>query len=225
MARFTDQQIDRLKQDISLQRLIESQSIKLKKHGKDLIGLCPFHDDHDPSLVITPDKNLWHCLGACQCGGSVIDWVMKSEGVSFRHATELLRNDYHPSLVASSSKPLTGAQPPGAPVYRASLHIKRSRTKKIVTPFQRDTDDQKLLNQVIDYYHQTLKQSPEAQAYLEKRGLIHPELIDTFKLGFANRSLGYRLPRKETKDGAAIRGQLQRIGLLRETGVITESGV
>jgi len=59
----------------------------------DLIGLCPFHDDHEPSLVISPDKNLWHCLGACQAGGTVIDWVMKSEGVSFRHAVELLRND------------------------------------------------------------------------------------------------------------------------------------
>ncbi len=199
MARIPDAQINRLKQDISLQRLVRSQGIKLKKHGKDLIGLCPFHDDNDPSLVITPEKNLWHCLGACQSGGSVIDWVMKSEGVSFRHAVELLQNDV-PSL-AASSKP-----------------VKRSRTKKIDTPFQRDTDDQQCLNQVIDYYHQTLKQSPEAQQYLESRGLVHAELIDTFKLGFANRSLGYRLPRKETKDGAAIRGQLQRIGLLRDTG-------
>jgi len=67
--------------------------IQLKRHGTDLIGLCPFHDDHEPSLVITPDKNLWHCLGACQTGGTVIDWVMKAEGVSFRHAVELLRND------------------------------------------------------------------------------------------------------------------------------------
>ena len=46
---------------------------------------------HCPSLVISPQKNLWHCLGACQTGGSVIDWVMRAEGVSFRHAVELLR--------------------------------------------------------------------------------------------------------------------------------------
>ena len=38
--------------------------------------------------MITPAKNLWHCLGACQQGGTVIDWVMKAEGVSFRHAVE-----------------------------------------------------------------------------------------------------------------------------------------
>ena len=41
--------------------------------------------------MITPQKNLWHCLGACQQGGSVIDWVMKSRSVSFRHAVEILR--------------------------------------------------------------------------------------------------------------------------------------
>ncbi|MBL8951107.1 MAG: hypothetical protein JNK82_10045 [Myxococcaceae bacterium] len=36
-------------------------------------------------------KSLWHCLGACRIGGSVVDWVMKAEGVNFRHAVELLR--------------------------------------------------------------------------------------------------------------------------------------
>lgn len=107
MARIPDKDIERLKTEVSLQRLIESQGIQLKKHGKDYLGLCPFHDDHDPSLVISPDKNLWHCLGACQTGGSVIDWVMQREGVSFRHAVELLQNDV-PSLVASS-KSVAGA--------------------------------------------------------------------------------------------------------------------
>lgn len=53
--------------------------MKLQRHGADLLGLCPFHDDHEPSLVINPHKNLWNCLGACQSGGSVIDWVMKGD--------------------------------------------------------------------------------------------------------------------------------------------------
>ena len=73
MARIADAHIERLKQDISLQRLVEARGIALKTHGADLIGLCPFHDDHEPSLVISPAKNLWHCLGACQTGGSAID--------------------------------------------------------------------------------------------------------------------------------------------------------
>ncbi|MCU7860307.1 MAG: hypothetical protein KZQ86_10880, partial [Candidatus Thiodiazotropha sp. (ex Lucinoma kastoroae)] len=76
MARIPAEQIERLKQEVSLVRLVEGQGIALKQHGKDYLGLCPFHDDKEPSLVISPEKNLWHCLGACQTGGSVIDWVM-----------------------------------------------------------------------------------------------------------------------------------------------------
>src|SRR5271157_5793019 len=104
MARIPDADIERLKQEVSLQRLVEAQGIELKRHGADLLGLCPFHDDHEPSLVVSPKKNLWHCLGACQAGGSVIDWVMRAEGVSFRHAAELLRND-HPALFKVAAAP------------------------------------------------------------------------------------------------------------------------
>ena len=165
----------------------------------DLLGLCPFHDDHEPSLVISPEKNLWHCLGACQAGGSVIDWVMKCEGVSFRHAVELLQNDYHP-LAVDARRP------------------KHATVPKLAAPVAVDADDAQLLVQVIDYYHASLKQSPEALAYLVKRGIVNSEAIDTFKLGFANRTLGYRLPQMNRKEGAALRGQLQRLGIIRPSG-------
>ena len=200
MARIPDEVSGRLKQEVSLQRLAESQGVKLKRHGADLVGLCPFHDDKEPSLVITPKQNLWHCLGACQTGGSVIDWVMKAEGVSFRHATELLLADYQPSLVADSGP------------------VKQATVRKLPTALEHNAEDAKLLRQVTDYYHETLKSSPEAMAYLEKRGIANSEAIDRFKLGFANRSLGYRLPAKNRKEGAAIRGQLQRLGLYRSSG-------
>lgn len=100
MARIPEAEIERLKSEVSVERLAEARGIKLTRKGTDLVGLCPFHDDKEPSLVITPSKNLWHCLGACRTGGSVIDWVMKCQGVSFRHAVELLRAE-HPSLAAS----------------------------------------------------------------------------------------------------------------------------
>ena len=198
MARIPEHELEKLKQEISVQRLAEGQGIKLKRHGADLLGLCPFHDDKEPSLVITPKQNLWHCLGACQTGGSVIDWVMKSEGVSFRHAVELLQADYQP-LVANSGS------------------VKRSTVQKLPTALEHSTEDTQLLRQVIGYYHEALKQSPEALDYLKKRG-ISGEAIERFKLGFANRTLGYRLPEKNRKEGAAIRGQLQRIGILRSSG-------
>jgi DNA primase len=201
MARIPEAEIERLKAEVSVERLAEAQGIKLERHGTDLRGLCPFHEDKNPSLVITPGKNLWHCLGACGRGGSVIDWVMKSNGVSFRHAVELLRAN-HPSLAA-----------PGPVVRRGT-----TAAVKLEAPFKIDADDRRALDQVVDYYHQTLKQSPEALRYLQRRGLEHPEMIDHFRIGFSNRTLGYRLPDKNRKDGAEIRGRLQRLGILRESG-------
>ena len=199
MARIPEYELERLKRTVNLTALVEAAGVVLRPHGAERIGLCPFHDDHEPSLVISADKNLWHCLGACQCGGSVIDWVMKWNGVSFRHAVELLRAD--PALAAAAKRPL-----------------KISGVRRLPSPVAPDADDQALLNQVIDYYHDTLTQSPEALAYLEKRGLNNAEMIERFKLGVANRTLGLRLPVTATKAGSHIRGQLQRLGLLRESG-------
>jgi DNA primase len=71
MPRISDDELTRLKHDIPIERLATARGIILKPSGNNLLGLRPFHDDHEPSLVITPDKNLWHCLGACQQGGSV----------------------------------------------------------------------------------------------------------------------------------------------------------
>jgi DNA primase len=197
MAHIPDEVIERLKQEISLERLAESRGVKLTRHGADLLGLCPFHDDHEPSLVISPKKNLWHCLGACQAGGTVIDWVMKCEGVSFRHAVELLR----------SGVPSTAAGP-----------VKVSTVRKLPPPVERDADDAATLEQVTAFYHETLKQSPEALAYLDKRGLQSEEAIRQFRLGFANRTLGLRLPAKNRQTGAAMRTRLQTLGIIRDTG-------
>lgn len=200
MPRLPDDELERLKREVPIERLAESAGIALARHGQDLIGLCPFHDDQTPSLVITPDKNLWHCLGACNTGGSVIDWVMKRQGVSFRHAVELLKND--PSLAAAAS----------------ATPAKRSTLRHLAPPFSLSEDEQAALNQVIGYYHETLKQSPEALAYLEKRGIRSTDAIERFQLGYGNRTLAYRLPGNHTKEGAALRGKLQRLGVLRASG-------
>ncbi len=96
--------------------------------------------------------------------------------------------------------------------------VKRNTTVKHPASLAANPDDQKQLAIVIDYYHDILKQSPEALDYLKTRGLNHPELIETFRLGYANRTLGYRLPEKNRKAGAEVRGQLQNIGILRKSG-------
>ena len=70
---------------------------------------------------------------------------------------------------------------------------------------------------MIDSYHSNLKQSPEAQAYLSVRGLSG-ELIDAFQLGYANKSLTYRLPPGHTIAGKEMRSRLQALGVIRESG-------
>ncbi|HEX3868175.1 MAG TPA: hypothetical protein VHV78_15535, partial [Gemmatimonadaceae bacterium] len=79
-------------------------------------------------------------------------------------------------------------------------------------------DDAALVREVIDFYHETLKASPEAIAYLEYRGLNSVALIDRFRLGYANRTLAYRLPGSRWKAGATLRDRLQRLGFIRESG-------
>ena len=92
MPRIPDYEIERLKERVSIVRLVEKAGVELRPHGKDRVGRCPFHSpDRTPSLIVSPKSNLWHCMGACQAGGSVIDWVMRLEGVSFRRAVEMLR--------------------------------------------------------------------------------------------------------------------------------------
>jgi len=205
MARISEAEIERLKSGISLQRLAEARGVRLKRHGADLLGLCPFHDDREPSLVISPEKNLWHCLGACQAGGTVIDWVMRAEAVSFRYAVELLRTE-HSSLVAGSNAPAN------------TKPVKKSTVQKLPTIVEQAHDDAEVFEHLVSYYQETLAASPEALAYLEKRGIKNDEAIRHFRLGFANRTLAYRLPQKNRKTGAELRSQMQRLGVLRESG-------
>jgi DNA primase catalytic core len=206
MARIPEAELERLKREVAVERLVEDAGIELKRAGKDLLGRCPFHADDTASLVVTPAKNLWHCFG-CGIGGGPIDWMIKRNGVSFRHAVELLREGASPSSLAAA--------------VNGSHAIKRSTMRVLTAPVAYDADDTALLNQVADYYYATLKQAPEALAYLESRGLngaAASEAIDAFKLGYANRTLGLRLPEKTRKAGAEIRARLERLGVYRASG-------
>lgn len=226
MPRIPGDELERLKREVSLVRLIEASGVSLEKRGRDFVGRCPFHEDRTPSFVVSPEKNLWNCLGACGAGGDVIAFVMKAEGVSFRHAVELLQNDYAPRpsanadkssiarLRARAAKAVNAGKSADADVLRPA---KRSRVQKL-EPLKAEREDAALLRQVVDFYHETLKASPEAHAYLEKRGLGSGEMIQRFKLGYANRTLGYRLPATTRAAGAELRGRLQSLGIMRESG-------
>ena len=197
MSRIPQEEIDRIKREVDLVALVRSKGIELKKHGSTgLVGLCPFHDDKKtPNFIITPHKNLWHCP-PCAKGGSVIDFVMKYAGVSFLHAFEILK-EANPQILINSSSP-----------------VKKSTVPKLSSPFDFTADDETVLKQVFDFYHERLFENQEALEYLYKRGLSN-ETIKTFKIGFADRTLGLRLPYSCNKEGMQSREKLKRLGILR----------
>jgi len=199
MPRIPEAEIERIKSGIDLAALVRSKGVELKKHGsKDLAGKCPFHQDDTASLIVTPSKNLWHCMG-CGKGGSVIDFVMEHDGLSFRHAFEVLAD-------GSTAKLLTETK--GV--------CRQSTVPKLDNPLDA-REDAELMEQALAYYHERLQQTPAALEYLRQRG-ISDEAIGHFGIGYADRTLGLRLPEKNRKDGAAIREHLQRIGLYRASG-------
>jgi len=199
MGRIPETELEDLKRSVDLAALVRSKGVELKKHGsKDLAGLSPFTEEKTPSFIVTPGKNLWHCMSSGQ-GGSVIDFVMKYDGVSFRQAVELLRGK-NPVL------------------YRSSGPVKKSTVPKLPPPVDFAAEDQALFAQVLDYYQERLKQNQPAIDYLKKRGLWNEEALERFRIGYADRTLGLTLPHKNRKDGAEIRTRLQRLGIYRESG-------
>jgi len=182
---------------VAVRRLVEAAGVKLARQGKVLAGTCPFHDGTGAPLVIDPAANTWAC-SACNASGGPVEWVAKAEGVSRRHALVLLAE--------------------GLPVHGTAGKVKHNTIPKLAAPVTLDADDQGLLRQVVDFYHQTLKSSPEALAYLESRGIRSGEAVESFRLGYANRTLGLRLPAKNRKLGAELRGRLTKLGIYRATG-------
>ncbi|OFZ23379.1 MAG: hypothetical protein A2X94_13205 [Bdellovibrionales bacterium GWB1_55_8] len=203
MARIPEAELEALKSQIDLVALIQSKGIVLKKHGKDLAGRCPFHDDKTPSLVVTPEKNLWHCMGACQTGGGVIDWIMKCEGVNFRHAVEILR-DGNPAVLLRAK---VGPRQHSIPLLSSPITDEAAHASDAV-----------LLGQVIEYYHTRIFENEAALSYLAARGIEDQEAIRRFKIGFSDRTLGVRIPQNNRLAGASVRERLESLGVLRGHG-------
>ncbi len=175
---------------------IEAAGVKLRRRGRDLIGLCPFHDDHSPSLSVSPSKQYWCCLGACsvgdkRAGGDVIEFARRLWRVGFPEAIARLEGE------TSSS----------APRQRPKLRVVKSRTADAATP---RID---LLAQVVSFYHQTLVSSAAAKAYLASRGITNPDLIAALPIGYADGSLLERAP-----EGSETYTRLMTLGVLTSTG-------
>ena len=188
------ERIEAIKRDIDLAAFIESRGIMLKKNGKGYVGLCPFHEDTNPSLSVNTQKNLWQCFG-CGTGGDIIRFVELMDKVSFPAAVKQL--SAAGSQLSQSVQSLPAIKPNHS-TEKTALTVK----------------EQKLLARVVGYYQHTLTQDHSGINYLKnERGIADNQAIKDFGTGYVNSTLPDILP----DDEEAITS-LKKIGILNAKG-------
>ena len=146
----------RVKEATDLVALIESY-LPLKRAGRQMVALCPFHPERTPSFYVNPQNQFFHCFG-CGKSGDVFTFVMEREGLSFPEAKELL------------------AESAGIPLENG---FGRDRERGPKGP-----DVHQILGEVRSFLQKSLH-DPEGQLarrYLEDRGLA--DAIEPWALGY-----------------------------------------
>lgn len=152
-------EIEEVKQRTDIVEVIGGY-VALAKSGRNFKGICPFHQEKTPSFFVFPDRQSWHCFGACSTGGDVFSFIMKKENVGFGDALRLLAQ--RAGVVLQERQ----TQPP-------------EEKEKLGKLYQ--------INQAAaEYFYETLGNAAASHArqYLEKRGVSQKSVKD-FKLGFA----------------------------------------
>lgn len=147
---------DEIKSRLDIVEVIRDY-IPLKQAGSSFRANCPFHNEKTPSFMVSQEKQIWHCFG-CGKGGSIIDFVMEMEGLSFIEALKIL------------------APKAGIKLERQDPQIASRRNRLL-----------DILEWSSKYYNKVLtdsKLAEPARAYLEKRGLSD-ETIEDWRIGFS----------------------------------------
>ncbi|WP_324129219.1 toprim domain-containing protein, partial [Erwinia psidii] len=145
-----------------------------------------------------------------------LDWLQHTERLTYPQTLVRLRD----LAGSSSSLPPASGTMPAASSRSASVSVAPSPSSSPARQILTDLDDdgQALLYQVTDWYHRNLLNSPETLAWLEKRGLNHPDLVSHFRLGFAGaHGVAGALPSPHSKEGKALRSRLTALGVIRES--------
>jgi DNA primase len=213
MPRIPDDDLDGLRRNTDLAALVRAHGVELKKHGsRDLAGRCPFHAEKTASFVVTPSKNLFHCLG-CGAAGGPIDFVMKAEGLTFRAAVD--------KLLASGSVVRRGAARSAATPETAAAKKETGRVGNAGAPSDAaasagagpaalpEERAQVLLERVVTIYAQAFAETNAGRDYLAARGLADLGLLTRQRAGFADGRLAKLLPTTGN-----VRAELRALGVL-----------
>jgi DNA primase catalytic core len=195
----TKEGVERIKSANELAQVVAERGIALKRKGKVLVALCPFHQEKTPSFTITPAKGLFHCFG-CGVAGDVIAFVTRHDKVTFGTALEVLAQRAGLSLSQVMAERLRGRSSP-VPLTETNGNGARSVNRA------------ELLSRVVEHYHRSFCAREDAQAYLQRRGLTDAELLRTFKVGYADGSL-LKLIAKEGE----VRDELLAVGVITAEG-------
>tara|TARA_Y100000589_G_C27183543_1_gene641743 strand:- start:34 stop:1878 length:1845 start_codon:yes stop_codon:yes gene_type:complete len=156
--KFSQSLIEEIKNKTSLSGVI-SKNVKLIQKGNEFLGLCPFHKEKTPSFTVSDDKGFYHCFG-CQAHGNVIDYIMKTQGLSFQDTILTLAKD-----------------------LGININTNHSNFSKQNSKYTRLTN---LIQEVSSWFRDQLSSElgSVARKYIRSRG-ISEDIIDRFELGFA----------------------------------------
>lgn len=159
MAYISNEEINEIRSRANIVDII-SGYLQVSSKGKNYVALCPFHNDHSPSLIISPEKQIFNCF-TCRTGGNVFSFVMKYENVSFAEAV---------SIVAK----------------KVGFNLKNDVFVKSENKYSKDYE---IYEYAMKFYLNNINTADgsKAREYLLKRG-INETIIKEFKLGYSGSS-------------------------------------
>ncbi len=154
--------VDEVKRRLDIVQVISGYLPDLKKSGRNFKAVCPFHSEKTPSFFVFPERQGWHCFGACGKGGDMFEFVMRKEGVDFKGALAIL------------------AERAGVPLVQRKLEEGQSEADRL-----------KQINEAAaEYFHHLLFHSSGGQRtreYLARRG-VSEKTMRQFTLGYSQDS-------------------------------------
>jgi DNA primase len=190
-------QIDEIKSRIDIVDLI-SETVKLRRAGKNYSGLCPFHSEKTPSFIVSPDRQSWRCFGQCNEGGDVFKFVMKKEGWDFKEALSYLAD-------------------------RAGVKLEAYKAEK---PEEKEAHERLrgLLEDAVTFFrhHLSTPAGRFALDYIHEKRHLTEATIETFGLGYA--PPGWEVALSHFKEKGYTEQELLDAGLIaqRESGGLVD---